>query len=1208
MAFPWRDPTTGDTFELPFIPQSRDELERMLVEMRAQKAAEVQAPTGRFAEDIGPALTAASKSAPGQALDWLMNAPVLKGVADKLRAPGGREAMRAIVPGFEMLEAVPGLIGAGGAAIGAGMDQPLEDVPDLSGIIQREAEEGLPSAMEMVAPIDLATAGLGAASAGARAIPRLARAAAPLAKAATAADIFEGIFGGGQAVHGAATGDPLEAGVGLARLAGGTAAALPGRLGGVDVGAAARQGLEDVAPYVERTARDMGYTDNPLAASWMAEPGGPKGPKVDGPFDVSDLGEIKPPELPSRPEVPAGHRRYYRGGEGSSFFTENEPRAGSYAGEEGGGHFVDVPDDQIAGFQAEAAKQGQPTPQDIYLPDEWVKKAQPTTLKRETFDVEDLGDTGTEELFSELGVTRPKEAGPEVVGGEELPGPKTADEIFEQTIGEGSKEGVPSTTSTIPLLDTADATLTKPFNPVQQIQEGTRGPGIAPKPANAVQRGVAGVQGEAPPGALGVGHPAGTDAAGLIQSEVAPLKDGALEGAPPPKKGQTFAEFMQAKFGDKATTSKERAIARAEWEKVKSERKMLKLAEAAGVPPDKLKAMLEGAPKEGGPEAGSLSRWRRAALPVIENFETVHPWLKKQFTKYVDEAEAPAMKNIADSYRIKESLSKPEQRMVVDILDGKKVIDETTPGKVRQAAVNYRAMLDQTWSDAVVSGTRKAADRKRATYFPHKFAEGWDDNLVQNLHMDKNWNLRESSLEKARLSKRADYRRDLDVLDEYFLSAYRRISEVQNFGKRLEILRRFAKKHVTDKETAEWLQTNVRRVMGREHPGGFERFAGHARHVQALSDLGFAAFYQPVQATNTALYGGLGRSMRALQVIARDAPNEVYDAIRSRALVPDITQELVAGAYGAREGIPSRALQKFMWGIPTIDKWTRIHANTVGKLMVGDAMKGSKGAIKDIKALGFDVNNLADLQKVLDTDPDFGLKVGKELSDKALFRSGAMELPGWTSSTAGKLSTQYTRFMYRHSLFIRDIFGQAAKGNVRPLARFLTVAPVVITGMAEVLYPIREGLREALREGITKDEDIELQKVKDVAFGDESTWEDEIQWMHVLRNKRIPWSHPLKHALQNISMWGGIGVFQMAAERVLGATGSPIEVGAKALTGPVPGNLIEATGSVIKDVNRLPQDVEWDETPFPNTRRWGAQQIPIAGYPIARRMRDEFEE
>jgi len=1413
MSFPWFDKLSGNSFDLPYVPQTREELESMLADLRAKKEMEVSPPTGRFADDIGPALRTAADTDIGK-------------FAISEKHPGDVLQRKAGELGAGFVSSLPFGIRQGAEAIARrvmpepnlGEMFPVEDhegprgLPSVSSINPDEAQESEQRFQQQIearkGPAALAGAGrvvgefagdptniaIAAIIAAEPALaPIISRAFSLDMGAAAIKDVTEGKYG------------PAAAEAAMSALIG--AHGWKGIGGSVskELNPSVLPSIEDVAPYVEDTARGLGYTDIPTPVSRM---------------------------VPEGPQVPEGYVRVYRSGEGN-YFTTNESRAGSYEGE---GSYVDIPKEVFDAGQIEAAKYGQPTPQDTYLPNEWVNKAQRAKLQRETFDATEEVDADA--LFEELGIKRVGAEGTPAVPTDELgivedfPTPEgTVGQVPQKMIPPDmvldpetktwvtkeqaavyeaqrqldikiSQENVddlgrplgavqprsvippednPPIEGVVPVqrgvqgvqpavqpgqmpgnpggagplevtagtiepeivtrFDKGQAPISpeelakiellikeppseSPTSRVWNIAEDAKPPGslmkmrstpenvidteappelggagsLSPKdlidldnfeakaeqtfgpdwrnvapdeiklaherlisnvnanaenPAMRIEVGKAGpftqeqqaikdtanyierTKGEMIPGEVPIedivkeaglestppieaGEQVGLarEAGGLKEPRsetikpTPPLPTGALEGAPPPKKGQTFAEFMTAKFGEKTTTSKERAIARAEWNRAREERKMIKLAEEAGIPPDKLKAMLEGTPKEGGPEAEGLSRWRRAVMPVIENFESVHPWLKKQFTKYIDDAETPAMKNIADSWRIKKSLAKPEQRMVIDILDGKKVIDEKTPVNVRSAAINYRAMLDQTWSDAISAGVRKAADRKRQTYFPHKFAEGWDDNLVQNLHMDKNWNMRESSLEKARLSKRADYRRDLDVLDEYFLSAYRRISEVQNFGKRLEVLRSFAKKHVTDKATAEWLQMNIRRVMGREHPGGFERFSGHARHVQALSDLGFAAFYQPVQATNTALYGGLGRSLRALKAVVKNAPDEIYDAIRSRALVPDITQELVAGAYGAREGIPSRALQKFMWGIPTIDRWTRIHANTVGKLMVGDAMKGgwgSKGALKDIKGLGFDINNLADLQKAIDIDPDFALKVGKELSDKALFRSGAMELPGWTSSTSGKLATQYTRFMYRHSLFVRDIFTQARQGNIRPLARLLTVAPVAITGFSEVLFPIREGLREIIRQKVS-DEDLDMDQVIGSATGDENLWDEEVQWYHILRNKRIPWTHPLKRSLQNVSMWGGIGVFQMAIERILGASGSPIEVGTKALSGPVAGNIAEGVGSLIKDVNRLPEDVEWQETPGRNTTRWGAQQIPIAGYPIARRLREELDQ
>ncbi len=1010
------------------------------------------------------------------------------------------------------------------------------------------------------------------------------------------------------------------------------------------VGEAARHGLETVREF------EAGLT-----------------PGLDPEAGVVKWGEGRPP-------VPDGFIRLYRGGEGSSFFTPLEERAGSYARETGEGAFVDVPREVYEAGKAEAARLGQPRPDDTYLPDEWVKRAQPTTLKQEVYEAQDTGQS-IEDILKEMEVEdlgqprggvqlRSPEGGPEAIPEVAPPGPpeRQPGPMNATVEAPPAPGGSPAAPSTPPEALAANHPLVKAYreDPNHIALESFEGeltpteaqflvkeePGLAKYPWMKRALGE-----EVPPAVpprvqeslksateeltydqfkertkewadeMRQDRPAeevenalkqsfergidptksddlnslsdymdAVDATGertepgnvppfrpKVEEVIKPGETPALEAATPP---QSYADFMKQKFGDRATTSKERAVARAEWNAIRDQRRIIKLGERAGIPPDKLQAMLEGMPKPS-EEAANLSTLRRAAMPVIENLGKVHPWLREVFDRYVDSAERPAARLIADSYRIKHALSHAEQREVIEILDGKKAFDQASTPKVAQAAGHYRAMLDQVWNDAVAAGVVKGP--KRQTYFPHKFAEGWDDNLLRMPQLDKNWNLREPHLEKARMTKRGDYRRDLGVLDEYFMSSYRRISEVQNFGKRLEVLRRFLRKMPMDKATSDWLHTNIRRVMGREAPGTFDIISGHARHVQALSDLGLAAFYQPIQGTNTALYGGIARSARAMRRLAKDYPNEVYDAMRSGALTPAITQEVIQGAYGASEGIRSPALQKFMYGIPTIDKWTRIHANTVGKMLVEDALKGSKGAARDIETLmgkGYDF-------KAADAYD----RVGKALSDKALFRTGTLEVPGWASSGYGKLATQYCRFMYRHSVFVSGLFRDAAQGNVVPLARFLVAAGTIIPGMAEALYPVREGIRNVIKQGVSGEFDTE--KLKEESIGDPRAWNTEVGWADVLRNRRIPWNHPLKRYLQNLTLWGGLGVFQIMIERA-SRGGGAFERGARAMVGPVPANVYEGVGTIPPDIRRAAEG-EWPRY----VPRWILQQVPIAGYPLA---------
>jgi hypothetical protein len=1116
----WRD-FSGETFELPFAPLNREEEARLVEEARRKKeiearSLEVALAQAQQEEAEGPVKKAAR---------WFFDSPVLKPAAEAIRSGELERQIPALRPIIEPLRVLPGAISGGAALAGASIDQAPWTVPGIGEVISKEYNQGLPTALEQVAPVDITTLGLGAGASIASKVPRLYRTAKALSTASKIADITEAGYGGtqvvegvGKAREGAGIGEwGPEVGAGAARLLGGAAHLIP-----------------DTKPKV----------------------------KIEEPVKIPDLTELP---IEPRPEDVNILDLIHENASGES--AASAEAISRQSGMQAKGEQFVVYD-----------RAGNKRP--LIGPDAVDYRAQPG----ETYGVE--GPNGFWALDNKGGkVPDIETTSPDISDVPQIEEPATAHEINADE------------------LNNTDAFL-------EELGVTRQGPEINPvqAPVSAVQNAPVAETLEAP-----INRPAERQSGDLNGNVSEPPAVQPQPGQPAPPEAQTstgpknYNEFLTAKFGERATTAKERMLAKAEWNRIRGEKKLIEAATKAGMEPEKIQELLAKNPEDASPEMGRLSALRRAILPVIDNMEHVHPWFKKQFTKYLDDAETPAMRNLADSWKIRKGLSKAEQGEVALILNGKrKITDASTPG-VLEATRAYRQMLDQALVDARDSGAISKATYDKivakygsgdaGTYFPHKFKKGWDDGVVSALNIDKTWNLKDPHLEKGRLSDIEGYRKDLDVLDEYFLSAYRRSSEVKNFGRRLELLRRFTKKHITDKPTKKWLETNIRRVLGREEAGSFDKVSGHVRHIQALSDLGLAAAYQPMQAMNTALYGGIGRSALAIQRIAKNYPEEMYNAIRSRALVPDITQEIIAGAYGAKEGITSKALQKFMWGVPTLDRWTRIHANTVGRMLAEDALKGNKAAIRDVKALGFNK---------IENTPEFANQVGKALSDKALFRTGNLEVPGWTSSTAGKLATQYTRFMYRHAIFVTDMFREAGRGNVVPLARFLAVLPTVIPAMAEVIYPLRESIRELTRQTIEEPE-YNAEDLKSAAFGDESTWEDEIKWKDVLRNKRIPMSHPLKRGLQNATLWGGAGIFQLLLERALQDRGGVVETGTKTLSGPVVGNAYELLGSAIKDINALPEELEYEtHTPGRFTRRWGARQIPIGGYPLARKMSDEL--
>lgn len=149
-------------------------------------------------------------------LDWFFNSSVLEPVSEALRSPGGRETARAFIPGYESLEVIPGTISGLGSMIGAGIDVPENrnlgafKRPEYRDIIEREYKEGLSSALETVAPIDVATLGAGALGSSFKALKPISQ----------GLNIAEGMYGAGQLGSGVINQDPYDIGIGALRTLG----------------------------------------------------------------------------------------------------------------------------------------------------------------------------------------------------------------------------------------------------------------------------------------------------------------------------------------------------------------------------------------------------------------------------------------------------------------------------------------------------------------------------------------------------------------------------------------------------------------------------------------------------------------------------------------------------------------------------------------------------------------------------------------------------------------------------------------------------------------------------------------------------------------------------------------------------------------------------------------------------------------------------
>ena len=393
----------------------------------------------------------------------------------------------------------------------------------------------------------------------------------------------------------------------------------------------------------------------------------------------------------------------------------------------------------------------------------------------------------------------------------------------------------------------------------------------------------------------------------------------------------------------------------------------------------------------------------------------------------------------------------------------------------------------------------------------------------------------------------------LDILDNYFNEAYKRTSEASNLGKGHEKYYKALDKKLKV-ETAEYLKNAALKITGNKPEGWLSKTAGKWRHVQALSDLGLAALYQPGQIANTAAYGGVLRSARVLKDFAGGKYKEQsYKALRSGALSPDVTMELIGRTKQDLPLFKNKKVQNFMYGIGTMDEFMRVHAYSVGEMMLNEARSGNAGAARELKTLGFNDPMKANAEDV-----------GFKLSNKTQYQTSPAYLPQWATTDWGKMLFQYKNFMYRHGMFVKDMFKDAAKGNVRPLARFLGAGAFA----GEVIADIRETLK-----GRPLDPDE-----KDTPW-DDSQWEENL--LAATRNRRISWSHPAMRLLQNYSMLGGAGIMQSYLE----GAASPTKTLAKVALGPVASNVEDLLTRTSKQGSR-------------GVAQWAEQQIPVYGYDI----------
>ena len=489
--------------------------------------------------------------------------------------------------------------------------------------------------------------------------------------------------------------------------------------------------------------------------------------------------------------------------------------------------------------------------------------------------------------------------------------------------------------------------------------------------------------------------------------------------------------------------------------------------------------------------------------------------------------EVPASRRVGAYERAIRGLGDTEFDDVVKVLEGQ--YQGQAPPKVARAAGTIRQLLDGLAADATQADVFVGY---RRDYFPHVWArEGFDfQKVAQKISSEEGISLNEATrrlnrlLDKRRKTDpnlerirrdldRAGYRRDRDVLREYFVEATRHVSEARHFGHGLARADKLVNQ-IPAGADREYAQKAIARYAHREPSTVASRISHGARQFEAASKLGLGAITQTTSASQIVAEVGAPNFVRAMRKVLADPRSAEINAISSGSLFSHIANE-----FNETVGKNKRAL----YGVPSTDRWLRVVADAAGEFHLKELLRQKRW--KDLRTVGIRetqpwVRDLLDKGRnegwdavgAVDMDPDALARLSRHLADTTQFRTGVQHLPLAWSSPLGRAMTQFMGFMHAHARWINRLTGETLKGNAASAAKLGRFA---VTG-GLILGEAANDAKAVLR-----------------GYGVNLTDDEEPEWADIFKGQRIGWNHPAKRILQNLAQVGGLGLYQTVLERIV---------------------------------------------------------------------------
>lgn len=405
------------------------------------------------------------------------------------------------------------------------------------------------------------------------------------------------------------------------------------------------------------------------------------------------------------------------------------------------------------------------------------------------------------------------------------------------------------------------------------------------------------------------------------------------------------------------------------------------------------------------------------------------------------------------------SLNKDEQTNLARVMKGS---ERPINDKVTAAAKESKKVLDTAYFRAKNSGVPVKAYRQN--YFPqilnpkiYQDGSKQSDAAIRHLVITKQAKndadaiglLRKykqskkmgpyGNLSKSRSLDLPGYAENTAALHQYLDKTYATIAHTKVMGKDDKVLNKVladVKKSGGDYDQA---VKSYRQASGidRGSQRG-ERVSRAATNFQGSTKLGLSALGNITQQANNAIVGGVGRTGKNLFTQGTKA---------NRAFLADtgVKDEQVAHeALFGEQGV-SRFRNVTAPGFEKVEKGNRGTSGLVGRDMAQALAKkagaGDKKAA-DRLANEFGINSYT--KNGLNKADQ--IKAARNFVERTQFRTGPQDLPGWASTPTGRVVSQFKRYPYKQTQFLkREVYDQAKKGNFAPLVRATAVgAPIGI--------------------------------------------------------------------------------------------------------------------------------------------------------------------